>query len=300
MSESSEIQAAPPSAGTPRSKDSDGSVLGGVVLDGVGCTNCGYNLGGLPAANMCPECGAPIERSLRGDRLINMPAGYLASLHRGAFLVLTAIFLHVLVMFLRIFSAMATAVLGSSPVQGGETVLSVAQLALSVVLVFGWWMLSAPMPLLADLSGADKRRRWVRALLVVNVVMIAAQASLYVLVSVWQASPLGLLSVAGGVTILGMLVSLAGYVVQMLYLAWLADRVPDMALFKRAKLLVWLGPVLSTLGLILLGLGPLIALIMYWNLVDRFRVAFKGIRRERAAVDVSTSNSERVHHTRLG
>jgi len=283
---------------TPRIPESDatgsseGTALCGVVVDGVGCTNCGYNLGGLPTAGTCPECGAPIERSLRGDRLVNMPAGYLASLHRGAFLVLTVIFLQVLVMFLRIFSALATAVLGSSPIPGGETVLSVVQLALSVVLVVGWWVLSAPMPLLADLAGADRRRRWVRGLLVVNVAVIAAQASLYVLMSVWLTSPLALLYVVSSVTILSSLVSLAGYVVQMLYLAWLADRVPDVALFKRAKLLVWLGPTLSTVGLVLLGLGPLIALIMYWNLVDRFRVAFKSIRRERATIEAAAHGGE--------
>ena len=285
MSEPREKPTAPSLPESPEPAGSNGTVLGGVVVDGVGCTNCGYNLGGLPAGGACPECGAPIERSLRGDRLVHMSAGYLASLHRGAFLVLTAIFCWLLVMFLRIFSGLATAVLGSSPVPGGETVLSTAQLALSVVLVIGWWMLSAPMPSLAGLAGADKRRRWVRGLLVASVAVIAARASLYVLVSLWPASPLGLLYVAAGVSLLSSLVSLAGYVVQMLYLAWLADRVPDAAMLKRARLLVWLGPVLSTVGIVLVGLGPLIALIMYWNLVDRFRVAFKGIRKERASAE---------------
>ncbi len=33
------------------------------------CIHCGYNLRGLAAGGMCPECGHAIEESLRGELL---------------------------------------------------------------------------------------------------------------------------------------------------------------------------------------------------------------------------------------
>jgi predicted RNA-binding Zn-ribbon protein involved in translation (DUF1610 family) len=35
----------------------------------LACVICGYRLRGLATNACCPECGTPIERSLRGDEL---------------------------------------------------------------------------------------------------------------------------------------------------------------------------------------------------------------------------------------
>ena len=70
----------------------------------------------------------------------------------------------------------------------------------------------------------------------------------------------------------------------MLYIRWLAPRIPNRRVDDRARLMMWLGPVLCTVGALACGLGPLIALILFYNLLDWMR---QDIRRLRAVADSS-------------
>lgn len=63
----------------------------------------------------------------------------------------------------------------------------------------------------------------------------------------------------------------------MRYTRWVAGRVPDQWIVRRTKTYMWLLPVLNTLGILLIGLGPIIALVLYWNLLDRLRKHTKSI-----------------------
>lgn len=47
------------------------------------CITCGYDLRSLPTEESCPECGAPIELSLRGDLLSRSDPAWVARLARG-------------------------------------------------------------------------------------------------------------------------------------------------------------------------------------------------------------------------
>ena len=47
------------------------------------CITCGYDLRSLPPAESCPECGTPIELSLRGDLLSHSDPAWVARLARG-------------------------------------------------------------------------------------------------------------------------------------------------------------------------------------------------------------------------
>ena len=62
----------------------------------------------------------------------------------------------------------------------------------------------------------------------------------------------------------------------MLYLRWLAPRLPDDEVDAKARRLMWLGPLLVTVGALIV-VGPLIAMVLYWNLLDRVRRNLKQI-----------------------
>jgi hypothetical protein len=49
----------------------------------VPCLRCGYNLRGLKIDGLCPECGAPIARSLHGNLLGYSAPEYVAKLQAG-------------------------------------------------------------------------------------------------------------------------------------------------------------------------------------------------------------------------
>ena len=50
----------------------------------------------------------------------------------------------------------------------------------------------------------------------------------------------------------------------------------------RAKTMMWLGPILYTVGAIACGLGPLVALILYYNLLNWVREGLQAIRADQS------------------
>lgn len=53
----------------------------------IACITCGYDLRGQSIDSKCPECGMPVERSIRGDLLQYANRDWMRSVTRGAALV---------------------------------------------------------------------------------------------------------------------------------------------------------------------------------------------------------------------
>jgi hypothetical protein len=243
----------------------------------LGCVRCGYNLRGLSPDGACPECGAPIDQSLRGDLLEFSSPEYLASLHRGVVVVLAAIIAQILLGF---------AIFGVTVAGAGASVtalFSLAATAAAIALVVGWWWFSAPDPGMLGSDKGDRPRQIVRITLIASVVATLLQtgAGISATSTAVPAGPTGALVAVAG--ILAFLAGIIGYFAQVLYVRWLARRLPNPKVEKRAGKLLWLGPVLYTFGLLLIGLGPLIALVLYWNMLEWVRKDLKRIRENQAA-----------------
>ncbi len=245
----------------------------------VPCLNCGYNLRGLQEDGRCPECGTPVERSLKGNLLIYSSPEHVASLHTGVFLILAGIIVQILTY---IGSIVALGVLatqsGGARLGGGATgVVSFISLVVSGVLLIGWWMFSAPDPAIVGTNTGSRARQAVRITVAVSAMVMAVNAVLEYAVPASSTSGV-ILTSSKTANLVAMLVK---FFAAMFYLRWLAGRLPDDRVFKRATLLMWLVPVLVLVALCTLYLSLLVALVLYWNLLDRVRRDLKEIRATR-------------------
>lgn len=249
-----------------------------IVLRHQPCTRCSYNLYGLPIDGSCPECGNAVSLSLRGDFLQHASPEYLSTLRSGLTTVLYTILAMVAmsilgVLFLAIFAALGGLNAQWFSSRNIESLSGLVSLALYGILFAGYLKLTAVDPGYQGIEKPSNSRRTLRAIVLAQAFIKACEVGLTFFVSAnIQTGNAGLsFGIFSGV------IGLAGYIlwaahlyVMMRYVRWLGGRVPDQHILRRTRTYMWLLPVLSTVG-VMIAIGPLVALILYWNILDRFR-----------------------------
>lgn len=238
------------------------------------CIRCGYSLQGLRVDGVCPECGTSVALSLREPLLANADPEYLRKVKSGLSAILNGILVSILMRFFVI--AIAIALPGFA---GAELINSFISLGVSAWILWGYWRYTEPDPAQVSLEATNSARSIVRRSAVAQGILAVVSLVLAF------ASQMGLFGSFGDVAavtiVVAQLLSTVLWAVQffgvMRYTRWLAGRVPDMGVIAKTKRNMWLLPLLYTVGILLIGLGPLIALIIYWNLLDRMRKHLKSI-----------------------
>lgn len=282
-----------------------------VVLQSSLCRRCGYDLKSLPTDAVCPECATPVIRSLRGHLFEFADPEYLRGLWRGTVVIevatIAGMTAAMLLVALIVFKSILAGVNAGGSVPGGLAwALNISQedaqrwgqvceLATTFTVGLGLWMLTRPDPGIAGDDPDRTPRRWARGAIVASVVFKSLQTAVTLSRPLATAmgmtgtpaagaggNPLAMFTAPGmiGYMLIGLLV-LAAVVVQyfstMLYLRRVARRVPDPWLDEWAKRMMWLGPVLYTVGSVACGLGPLVAVGLYLMLIDRCRRRVRGV-----------------------
>ncbi|MFO0829244.1 MAG: hypothetical protein U0572_13990 [Phycisphaerales bacterium] len=257
------------------------------TAEGLGCRVCGQALAGLPRDGACPECGTPIERSLRGNWLEYASPEYVASLRRGAWLVIVGL-AATLLWFVATPLTLELAVRpGHLSMTAGMLLIQIMDVAATTVSLVGWWLFTAPDPAMRDADADVRARVALRGLLFF--VAIATLLGLVVLL-VPGLGQTGLRTIIGEIsitpntkftpTLLGGLsirllllaAKLVAFFLGLVYVRELAARMPDARLRRLAHRLLWLVPLLSTVGILACGLGPFIAFGLYvWMMVKALR-----------------------------
>lgn len=253
------------------------------------CTRCGYNLRGLEITGKCPECGWAVESSLRGGLLRFAGPEYLSSLISGAFIIILA---NIGSLILSVFAAVFVAVFlisfgitsaapqppGAAPaapvmpsVDWVESAATILSTLLAIASLVGYWQFTAPDPATEQSEQPRAARRIVRVAVIVGIGILLALVVVALAgpraAPANPANPLALATamqlVAAVLNIAALIAGAVHFFAMMLYIRWLASRIPDPDLIQRTRLYIWLLPVLYTVGTLCLALGPLIALILY-------------------------------------
>lgn len=240
-------------------------------LDDACCIQCGYQLRGLQADGVCPECGTPVDRSLHGNGLRYSSLAYVRSLRRGAWMIIAAIILQILISLGSGFIGAVAVTSGGSASQ--TTLFQLGMQGLMMLAAFmslyGWWLFSELDPAYSGRDQGATSRKVVRWALVIAAAQTMVSFALQAFPSMQGGGVQGGGApgvFAGAMAIVSVGVAAVKFFASMLYIRWLAPRLPNARVYRRAKTLMWLGPVLMTVGCMIL-VGPLIALVLYWNLI---------------------------------
>lgn len=263
-----------------------------VVLHACSCLGCGYDLQGLASAGVCPECRAPVLRSLGANLLQFSSLDFLNALKNGCALLVWSFGTTIAASVFAIASDLVPQGLFGSMrslqmINLGLTTLS------SVLSVLGWWVLSSPDPGMFGEDPANKARKTLRVVVIVSL-LASIGLSVLSLHPAFAAGPIAWF-VSGPATpgtpaanpglfgptslfwpalwavymALYLLLGALSIYTAMRYLVDVARRMPDLVLETRIKRFKRQGPWLVSVGILLIGLGPLIAFIENWIIIHK-------------------------------
>lgn len=261
--------------------------IGATTTTGRYCIRCAYALAGLPVDGKCPECGTFIELSLREPTLTNADPEYLDTLRTGLSFVLTGLILTIIV---TVGGTILAAISGLANSRSFEIVLRGGLVVVSGLILFGYWKYTTPDPSQVALESTNSARSTIRTVVLAQAVLSIVSFLVSALEPVLPPAPapapvpgqssgmFGVVPMATTAQIIAIIlatVSLVLWIVQfvsvMRYTRWLATRVPDSFIVRRTKTYPWLLPLIYVLGMACIGLGPLIAFVLYWTLLNRLR-----------------------------
>lgn len=261
------------------------------VIDVQTCVRCAYPLAGLPFEGVCPECGLAVRWSLKDDLFCFAPREELERLCLGCQLVSAGLAILMLGMLIGgLFGIIAVLGVGVAGL-GSPTMRTIQMGAFAAVGLFylggcvvglqGWVRLTAHgsgQTIESDARGRDWQARW--SAVAASFTGLCGLATGFVLLFVRSIDS----AIVGGVVFVLLCAWVVAVGLAMQHLAVIARRLPSGRLAARATLLTGVGPLLMTVGLLACGIGPLVAAVLAFALMEGLRLRLEELIRKRDPV----------------
>ncbi|MCC7205544.1 MAG: hypothetical protein IT441_10725 [Phycisphaeraceae bacterium] len=214
----------------------------------IPCVHCGYNLRTTDPTGACPECGTPMDESIRPDLLFLADSGWLRHILAGLSWVRWGVFSVVAMSTFTLVWLLLTR--GPHPNSMVEVWMNFFLLILNLVSFAGWFVVTAPSRQV-DLLVPDPYIRW---LLRVAAVCLSLAMVAFMLFTVWRNDPAATLAAGLFLSPLGSCWAVA---LGLAYLRSLSLRTADYVLALRFQ---WLSIV--TFGLLLVSSATMLLLVL--------------------------------------
>ncbi|MBO6513141.1 MAG: hypothetical protein JJ974_04170 [Phycisphaerales bacterium] len=257
------------------------------------CFWCDYDLSNTAPDSKCPECGVPVTASIGSGILATVPTEILQRLHSGMRIVTTLILIYIISVVLSIFMTFVfTPTMNATTLTMVDVVSSIINNSIFLGIIYGWWKVSTPIPQIPPQLNANSKRTFLRILSTISVIVII----LGMFIGIFSSSIVSAATYNAVVLYSLLFLSLSSNIVMIIYFiasvmytGWIARLVRNTKMYRRSKHLVWSGPLIAILGFVLLFLGPLIVLILYWNMIEYTRRDLKKI--------INTAHRNRLVHS---
>ncbi len=164
-------------------------------------------------------------------------------------------------------------------------IAAILSVAVNALALWGWWRFTEPDPAHTEGSSVGDARWLIRASVVASIVCDACVNVLGALAP--AKGPLAplllLLMVVAALGTLGAFTT--RFFASIVYVRRLAARIPDPQLERRAQMAMWACPLAAVFAGWMCGIGLLIALVIYFNLLEQVRRALLGVRAQQAEYD---------------
>lgn len=245
------------------------------------CFWCEYDLSDTAPDSNCPECGVPVTASIGHGVLASVPVEKLSRIHSGMKQVTMFILLYIVAV---IGSVITLIWLSGNGAPNSTIYYSVIGTALItngtlLVILLGWWKISIPIDELPRTLDVLQLRSFLRIMLVIVIVhTILTVINALIPQNFDPLAPTTAQDIITGIlNLIGLLLYLIAFIAQVRYIGWIAKLVGNTKMYKRSKHFVWSGPVVAVLGSIFMFIGPLIVLIVYWNMIEYTRRDLKKV-----------------------
>jgi len=240
----------------------------GHLAESLSCRGCGYDLKGIAADGVCPECTSAVDRSIRGDLLQFCDPAWLDRLRQGLLLIFFGIISGTVAQIGIMIAAVIAAAIGAAT-GGASRAMTIVMVTgglvtaiVALVNVIGAWLVTTQDPGRAETEAQLSVRNVARFAIMASLVsapmqMVMAQAGMFT-----GGSSTGLRAVDLMIMIAGMgaaLLALVGWVAFYIYARQVVLRVPLEKLARQLRVIVW-GYAISTI--IALAFGFVLMLLV--------------------------------------